>query len=232
MPEMGKSAGHTRAKARSTGRGRAGQPPGGRLALADALFTTTQQRVLALLFGQPERSFFASELIGLAQSGSGAVQRELGRLLGSGLIQTRTVGRQRHYQANVATPIYQELRNIVVKTFGVVDPLRIALEPLKSRIRNAFVYGSMAKQQAVAQSDIDLLVVGDDLLLEELYSALTEVEKQLGRKINPTLYSSAEFARRVREGNAFLSRVLKGPTIPLIGALEAHASTRESRKNR
>jgi len=186
-----------------------------RVGLSDALFTTTQQRVLRLLYGQPERSFFASELIALSRAGSGAVQRELARLADSGLITTRTIGRQRHFQANVDAPIFEELRNIVLKTFGAADPLRTALQPLRDRIKQAAIYGSVAKGKDRASSDIDLLVVSDALMLEDLFDALEPVERMLGRKVNPTLINSRELAAKA--SNPFLEKVLAGPTVPLIG---------------
>ena len=108
--------------------------------LADALFTRTQQRVLALLFGQPTRSFYANELTGLAGMGSGAVQRELTTLAGSGLVTLRSVGNQKHYQANADAPIFEELRGIVHKTFGLAEPLRQVLGPLAKKLVAAFVY--------------------------------------------------------------------------------------------
>src|SRR5436190_20500810 len=116
-----------------------------RKSLADALFTKTQQRVLGVLFGQPHRSFYASELIRDAGTGSGAAQRELARLEASGLVVARRIGNQKHYQANAASPLFSELRNIVLKTVGLVEPLRQALRPIESEIRAAFVYGSVAK---------------------------------------------------------------------------------------
>ena len=122
----------------------------GRASLADALFTATQQRVLGLLFGQPERSFYANELIALTGSGSGAVQRELARLAASGLVVVRLIGRQKHYQANPDSPIFAELCGIASKTIGLAEPLRQALAPLAPRIRAAFVYGSVAKRQDTA----------------------------------------------------------------------------------
>lgn len=133
-----------------------------RKSLADALFTKTQQRVLRVLFGQPDRSFYASELIRDAGTGSGAAQRELARLKDSGLIVARRIGNQKHYQANAASPLHPELRNIVLKTVGLAEPLREALEPVASDIRAAFVDGSVAKADE-AGSDIDLVVVSDHL---------------------------------------------------------------------
>lgn len=180
---------------------------------------------MGYLFGQPDRSFFASELISLAGSGSGAVQRELARLVESGLIKSHEVGRQRHYQANANSPIFEELRGIIVKTSGVASPLRSALAPLADRIVLAMVYGSVAKGSATASSDLDLLIIGDRLLLEDLYRVLAPVEKQLARKINPTLYSKSEFAQRVKKKNAFLTKVLAGAKITLIGDVNgAHAA--------
>src|SRR5919108_2548154 len=140
-----------------------------RKSLADALFTKTQQRVLGVLFGQPERSFYASELIRDAGTGSGAAQRELAKLEESGLISARRIGHQKHYQANAASPLYSELRNIVLKTVGLAEPLRNALKPVASGIRAAFVYGSVAKATDQAASDIDLMVVSDSLSYADVF---------------------------------------------------------------
>ena len=185
--------------------------------LADALFTTTQQRVLSLLFGQPSRSFFASELIKLTGSGSGAVQRELKRLVSSGLVSVTRIGRQKHYQANADSPVFEELRSLVLKSVAMVEPIRGALEPLRERIVRALVYGSVAKGTDRAASDIDLLVVADQVTLEEMYAALAPVEARLDRRINPALYTRREFNDRLAAGNAFLTRVLAGEHMVLIG---------------
>lgn len=186
--------------------------------LADALFTSTQQRLLALLFGQPSRSFFASELIELTGSGSGAVQRELKRFSSSGLVTVKRIGKQKHYQANPDCPVFDELCALVRKTVAMVDPIRQALAPLAARITLALIYGSVAKGTATASSDIDLLVVADGLTLEEVYSALAPVESSLDRKISPTLYTPKEFEIRRAAGNPFLTRVLEGEHLILIGS--------------
>lgn len=138
-------------------------PRRSRESLADALFTRTQQRVLGVLFGQPDRSFYASELIRTAGTGSGAAQRELAKLENSGLVVGRRVGHQKHYQANAEAPLFGELRGIVLKTVGLAEPLRAVLKPLSSAIRAAFVYGSVAKAGDHAASDIDLMIVRDTL---------------------------------------------------------------------
>ncbi len=188
-----------------------------RTSLADALFTTTQQRVLSLLFGQPSRSFFASELIELTGSGSGAVQRELQRLVSSGLVTVTRVGRQKHHQANHDSPVFEELRGLVLKTVAMAEPIRQALEPLAHRIEMALVYGSVAKGTETATSDIDLLIVADKVMLEDIYSALARVETKLHRKFAPTLYTTKEFRERKAAGSAFLARVLADEHLILIG---------------
>jgi predicted nucleotidyltransferase len=185
--------------------------------LADALFTGTQQRVLGLLFGQPTRSYYATELIGLAGGGSGAVQRELARLTRSGLLKVRPVGNQRHYQANPDSPLFTELCGIVQKTVGLAEPLREALQPLAAQIRAAFVFGSVAKRQDVATSDIDLLVVSDALSYADLFAAVEAAGARLGRAVNPTILSSKDLAKRVKDDNAFVKRLLAQPKIWLVG---------------
>ena len=206
IPNMGISASKQHAAA---------EPEG--TSLADALFTATQQRVLALLFGQPARSFFATELIGLARAGSGAVQRELKKLVESGLVIVSRVGNQKHYQANQASPVFNELCDLVRKTIGLHEPIRDVLKPFEKRIVFAALYGSVAKHKDTASSDIDLLVVSDDLTLEQLYAALAPAEAKLARKISPTLYTSREFNRRKKASNTFLRRVLAGDHVALVG---------------
>lgn len=156
----------------------------------------------------------------LAGSGKGGLQRELRRLTDSGLVSVTDVGNQKRYQANKASPIFDELCAIVQKTFGLTDILRAALLPLENRIVLAFVYGSVAKETDTARSDIDLLVVSDSLSYQELLAALGDSEPRLGRKINPTLYTAADLARRRAAGNSFVLRVLDQPKLFLIG--EAH----------
>jgi len=190
----------------------------GRKSLADALFTKTQQRVLGVLFGQSERSFYASELIRDAGTGSGAAQRELAKLEQSGLIVTRRIGNQKHYQANAASPLFSELRNIVLKTVGLAEPLRDALKPLSSAIRAAFVYGSVAKATDQSASDIDLMIISDNLTYGEVFGALERATQTVGRKINPTVYTVAEFSKRTQTENGFVTRVLEQPKLWVIGS--------------
>ena len=185
--------------------------------LADALFSKVQQRILSVLFGQPDRSFHGREIIRLAHSGVGAVQRELARLAAVELVTVVRIGNQKHYQANRAAPIFNELRGIVLKTFGVAGVLRQALAGLADRIQLAFVFGSVARGEDTAGSDVDLLIVADALSYPEVYAALAAVEPQLGRPVNPTLYDETEWRRKQAEGNAFVTRIGAQPKIWIVG---------------
>lgn len=185
--------------------------------IADALFSTTQQRVLALLFGQPARSFYTNEVIRLAGIGSGAVQRELTRLSKSGLLTVTRLGNQKHYQANADSPIFEELCSLVQKTFGLADVLHAMLTPLAKQLSAAFVYGSVAKRTDTATSDIDLMIISDDLPYGELFLVLADAEARLGRAVNPTLFTKQEFAQRRAEQNVFVTRVLEQPKLWLFG---------------
>ena len=185
--------------------------------LADALFSGTQQRVLGFLFGQPERRFYATELINLAGVGSGAVQRELARLAQTGLVTVKPVGNQKHYQANPASPIYEELCGMVRKTVGLAEPLRAALAPLATQIKAAFVYGSVAKKEDTASSDIDLMLVSDTLTFSDTILALQAATELLGREVNPNIFTTQDFAKRLKEGGSFVSRVMAQPKVWLIG---------------
>jgi predicted nucleotidyltransferase len=192
--------------------------------LSDALFTKTQQRVLSLLFGQPGRALSVNELIQATGAGSGAIQREIARLAGSGLVLREQVGNQKRYRANPDSPIHDEVVGIVRKTFGLATPLREALAPLVDRIELAFIYGSVAKRNDTATSDIDLMIVSDHLTYADVVAALHPLIESLGREINPTLYSRAELRTRLDAGNAFVERVLAQPKLWVIGSEDGLAA--------
>jgi len=213
---------NTRTARRKAGVAREVVPTG----LADALFTTTQQRVLALLFGQPGRSFYASEMIQRTGSGSGAVQRELKRLVSSGLVTVKRIGNQRHYQANPSSPIFEELCSLMKKTVALAEPIRESLAPLSDRVSLALLYGSEAKNADTATSDIDILIVAEDITLEDVYSTLAPLETELGRKINPTLYTPEEFAHRKDSNYPFISRMLAGEHLVLLGNVHESSAAR------
>lgn len=191
--------------------------------LSDALFSKAQQHVLGLLYGQPDSDFHTNEIIRLTQSGTGATQRELAKLTAAGLLIVKQVGNQKRYQANTASPLFSELRGIVLKTFGLADVIREALNPITHQIYLAFIYGSIAKQSDTASSDIDLMLISDDLTYAEIFQLLEGTEKKLGRKINPTFYSSTEWTRKYKEHNNFVTQILKQPKIFLIGTEDEFA---------
>lgn len=192
--------------------------------IAHALFSKVQQRVLGILFGNPKRSFYGNELIAMVGSGSGAVQRELSRLEAAALVKVTRVGNQKHYQANDQAPVFEELRGLVLKTSGLVDVLRSALAPLAAHIDSAFVFGSVAKGSDTATSDIDLLVISDDVAYAELFATLEPAATRLQRTVNPTVYSKSEFGKRVRGDQAFVKRILAQPKIWVIGEAREFAS--------
>ncbi|MGK7296279.1 MAG: nucleotidyltransferase domain-containing protein [Candidatus Wenzhouxiangella sp. M2_3B_020] len=187
--------------------------------MADALFSSTRQKMLALLFAQPGKAYTLSELIERARAGSGAVQREIVRFVDSGLVLQEGSGRPKRYRANPASPVHEELCGIARKLFGPAEVVRKALESLRDRIELALVYGSVAKGTDRADSDIDVLIVSDELLLEDVYSVLEDAEQAVGRKVNPTLYTVEEFRRRRDEGSPFLADVLAGEFIVLMGEI-------------
>ena len=185
--------------------------------LSNALFSKVRQCVLALFYGQPNRSFHTNEIIRLTHSGTGAVQRELKKLTTVGLITVQAIGNQKHYSANCTSPLFTELRSIILKTFGLAEILRQALAPISSQIYIAFIYGSIAKQEDTATSDIDLMLIGDNLTYADVFTLLEEAQSKLGRSINPTFYSLAEWARKHQANNYFLTKIVEQPKIFLIG---------------
>lgn len=191
-----------------------------RTGLADALFTPVQQRVLGLLFGQPERRFQSGELIRLADSGTGAVHRQLSRLADAGLVTVTRMGNQKHYQARKDSPVFVELHGLAVKTVGLVEPIRRALAPLEARIRAAFVFGSIAKKTETASSDVDLLVLSETLAYSDLFEALQAAEAVLARSVNPTILTPADWRLRRAEPDSFASRIATQPRIFVIGGDE------------
>lgn len=193
-------------------------PPPAPTALADVLFTPVQQRVLGLLFGQPERRFQSAELIRLAGAGTGAVHRLLTRLAATGLLRVDSVGNQKFYQANERAPVYAELVGLVRKTVGLAGPLQAALAPLADRIAAAFVYGSVAKGSERAASDIDLMVLADDLDCATLTAAIAAAEESLARPVSPNLMTRAEWRRKRVAADSFAARIAAQPKVFLIGA--------------
>ena len=185
--------------------------------IGDALFTKTQQRVLGLLFGKPDKSFYTNEIMRWASMGRGTVSRELERLVSAGLLSVTKAGNQNHYQANVNNPVYSELVSIVKKSFGVADEIREALKLFDENIELAFIYGSISKGTDKAESDVDLMLIGTDLNYSDIMDSLIPVEETLQRTINPTIYDRIDFVSKLKEGNSFITRVIDQPIIMIKG---------------
>lgn len=196
--------------------------------VGDALFTKTQQKVLGLLYGKPDQRFYTNEIVRRADMGRGTIRRELERLVQAGVLQVESEGNQRYYQANTQCLVFDELKSMVRKTFGVTDVLELALHPLIESVILAFVYGSMAKGSEYQGSDIDLMLVGEDLSYGDVMELLVPVEQQLDCPVNPTLYTPTDFKKRLDEGNSFLLRVLEQPRLMIKGVIN---DFREPAKN-
>ncbi|MEW5825580.1 MAG: nucleotidyltransferase domain-containing protein [Candidatus Bipolaricaulota bacterium] len=191
----------------------------GTSSVGPALFGKTRLAVLTLLYGHAQRRFYLTEILRRTGAGRGAVQRELARLTHAGLLTRTPDGQQVYFQANEMAPAFEELRGLIRKTSGVVDVLRAALEPLADRIDAAAVYGSMARGDETAASDVDLLVIGD-VSLFDIVSATAHVRDALGRELNPTVFATNEFRERRRTGEHFVASVLRSPKLQLIGDLD------------
>lgn len=187
------------------------------MSIASALFSDSQVRVFRWLFGQPGRGFHLSELRRLTGLGSASLQRELNRLATAGLVRSERVGNLRRFQANDQSAVFGELAALVRKTLGVAPVLREALAPLAPRLDAAWIYGSIARQTETSASDVDVMLVGDDLPMADVLARLLPLEAQLGRKINPTTFTAAEFQHRRNDPDSFVSRVMAQPILPLIG---------------
>lgn len=186
--------------------------------IAATLFGKTRRAMLSRLFLEPERSFRLRELSRLTGISAGSVQHELKQLLHADLVTRADAGGLVTYRANRASPVFDALRAIVEKTSGIDSMIRKALGKARTKIRLAFIYGSIAKGANQSRSDIDLLVVGT-VGFEALLSLLRPAEQRLGREISPRLFSPEEFERK-RASDRFLRSVLSGPTIPLIGSID------------
>lgn len=172
--------------------------------------------VLELLLGRPDEEFHLRQIARLCHAGPASTQRELHLLAGADLVVRRKAGNQVFYRADTLSPIYHELRGLVLKTVGAAGVLRASLEPLAGRIRVAFIFGSVASGQQRSASDVDLMVVGE-ATFAEIAAALAEPQRKLAREINTTVYPPKEFAARMLQRHAFLTNVMAKPKIFLIG---------------
>jgi len=184
--------------------------------LCSGLFGKTRQAVLALLYGRTDSSFYTKQILDAVGIGRGTVQRELKNLTDTGIIIREVQGRQVYYRANEKCPIFNELKSIVRKTFGVADVIRQSLETVADKIQIAFIFGSVARSADDRKSDIDVMVVGT-ISFGDIVSLLSPAEEKLGRELNAVVYPIAEFKQKVKEDHHFVKTVLEGEKIFLIG---------------
>ncbi|MGB7542905.1 MAG: nucleotidyltransferase domain-containing protein [Burkholderiales bacterium] len=204
-------------------------PPHPRAPLASALFGKSMQAILAHLFGRPNEEFYLREIARSTATAPSSLQRDLAALTHAGIIERTVRGHQVYFRANRACPVFDELRGLVVKTFGVADILKLALHPLAGRIDAAFIYGSLARGEERTESDIDLFVIGK-VSSGDVIEALAPAQRRLGREINPTVFPRAEFAGKARARNHFLTTLLGERKLFLIGEEDELASlAREGR---
>jgi len=187
--------------------------------LHEALFSKTRCAVLALFLLNPNRRFFVREVVARLGFGHGTVQKELERLTKAGVLSSWRDGMHRFYQANTECAVYEDLKRVLDLTVGPVGRLREALRPLQGDITVAFIYGSVAQDAAVDDSDVDLMVVGTTTL-DALVRVLRPVEEALGREVNPSVYPAVEFKERLAGGNPFLKNVMDGPKKIVIGDID------------
>ncbi len=180
------------------------------------IFNKTQRRLMTLLFTNPNESFYTTELVQLVGTGTSTVTNELKQFRKSGILTTKKVGNQIHYQANTNSPIYRELKSLVRKTFGVTESFKEALYPIHDKIDKAFIYGSFANGTENAESDIDLMVITDKLRWEDVIDHIDYLGEELMRNINPTIYTKAEFKEKLDNDHYFISKVMDRPQIELI----------------
>ena len=186
------------------------------LSIADALFSKARRSVLALLFGQPDKAFYIREIVAAAGTGASQVQKELDQLTRAGLLIRERRANQVYFRVNPDAPVFAEITGLVAKTFGIADVVRAALLPLLDSIDSAFIYGSVARGEHHAGSDIDVFLVGK-ILLSQLALPLTKAEKKLGREVSTTIFDGKEFASKLKKRDHFVTKVLDGPKIFLVG---------------
>jgi predicted nucleotidyltransferase len=185
--------------------------------ISAVLFPGTKRKILALFFLNPDKEYYFSEVVRLTGTRQGVIQRELNSLTEAEILTSEKRGRQKFYSVNRKHPIFQDLRNIIFKTYGVIGKIREVLESVSKQIKIAFVYGSFARGKEVSGSDLDLFVVGN-IGLDELVSSLSSVEHAIGREINPTLFSAAEFKKKWSQKNHFIRSMASAEKEFVIGS--------------
>ena len=184
--------------------------------LGALLLGRTRLAILSLLLTRPDRRLYLRQIIRLLGAGQGAVQRELARLVRAGILLKTREGNLAYFQANRSSPVFEELRMLIQKTAGIAGLVRTALVPLAGSIERAFLYGSVARGDERSESDVDLMIIGD-VSFFDVVSAVSPLQETLGREINPTVFTEAEYAERLRDNDHFLTQIEAAPQIEILG---------------
>jgi predicted nucleotidyltransferase len=182
----------------------------------DAIFPKTRQTVLSACLLRPEKWWYLSDLANYLKVTPSTLQRELASLAESDLLETRKDGNRVYYKANISHPIVPDLQSLLIKTIGVTEAIRSALEKFMPKIKTAFIYGSVARAKELSTSDVDIMVIGN-VKLADLAINLRKVESTIGREINPVLYTPDEFSEKQKGRDSFLKTVVKNKKIFLKG---------------
>lgn len=185
--------------------------------LSDVLFGEYRKRILGLLLLHPEQGYHVRELARLTNTSAGTLHKELSKLSDAGILQSKKVGNQQHYSANLQCPIFEELASIFRKTSGLADVIADALSSAKNQIQLAMVFGSVARGEEQANSDIDVMIIGD-ISFGDVVSLLHVSQATLRREINPVVYSMDSFKSRVEKNDFFIKEILNKPKLFIIGS--------------
>lgn len=197
----------------------------------DALFPAVRQQVLAVMLFDPEKWWYLSELAAQLGTSPSSLQRELAALTHSGLLEHHQDGRRTYYRSNAASPVFSALHELFAKTVGIIPALQVEFLEFKDKVKWAFIYGSIAREEEQTHSDVDLMVIGS-ISTADLIPTLKRLEQSFQREINVTRYSEKEFKQKIRNKNHFLSSVLKEKVIMIMGTqdeLEAAARATQGR---
>lgn len=181
------------------------------------LFSSSARiQLLRALLLDPGEGLYLRKLEAKTGFAPRTIQLELNRLTRAGILNRTDSGNRAYYRINEGCPIIPELRSIFVKTVGVADVLRRALEPDRDRILAAFIYGSFASGEISPDSDVDVMLIGD-IAFGEVVTRFRDPQAELGREVNPSVFDPEEFKRRIASRDHFTTAVMQGPKIFLLG---------------
>jgi predicted nucleotidyltransferase len=185
--------------------------------LAELFTSNTRAEIMRILFDGRGHERYLREIEKMGQVGVNSIQKEIKHLLSMDLVKSRKDGNRIYYKANIQHPIYLDLVSIVEKTVGIISELKTRLDD--SRIICAFIFGSIAKNSEKAESDVDIVVIGE-IGMRALAKLLSGLQEKIGREINPHIYTEAEFSKKIKEKDHFVTSVLKTELRPIIGNID------------